>query len=822
MTKKRKSNPKKKTSPSPDSSPGLKKEALRNVCDPKTLGFKTTDELPRLTEVIGQPRAFRALELGTEISSPGFNIFALGLPGSGKTTLIREYLERKAEDDPVPDDWCYVNNFANSHEPKLLRLPAGRAVELRSDVRNLIDRCKAEISRVFESEEYTLARGRLTEELEKTQNEELEHLTKAAAKNNFMLAQSPMGFMLVPMVDGKPLSPEELSKISPEQRAEFEKIETELQGEVKKSVVKVQEKRKETHSKVKELDKNTALFAVEHLIEALRDSYVGLEPVVEYFDTLKDDIVANAGQFRQPEKEPAGPLGQTASPSVSERYDVNVLVDNTECKGAPVIVENHPSYHNLLGRIEHEVVLGATKTNFNLIRAGALHRANGGYLILPAREVMLNTYAWEGLERALREGCIRIVEMGTQLGLLSTATLEPEPIPLDVKIVLIGTPALYYLLRAYDEDFAKLFKVKAEFATLMDRTKETENEYALFVKAVVDDNELASFDRSAVARIIEFGSRLAEDQNKLSTRFGQVADLIREAAHWAKVKGDKTVSVAAIDRAIEEAIYRNNLIEERLQELVDQGLLLIETKGEAIGQVNALSVLQIGDYAFGRPTRVTATVHPGRDGVVDIEREAKLGGRAHTKGVLIIGGFLGSRYGQKQPLNLSSRLTFEQSYEGVEGDSASAAELFALLSAIAGIPLRQDRAMTGSVNQYGQIQPIGGVNEKIEGFFASCDSQGLSGSQGVIIPESNVSHLMLKLEVLEAVEAGKFHIWPISTVDEGLSLLTGREAGELQDDGSYLEGTFNHAVMARLEGFAESLRAASADTEENEEKAEKE
>jgi lon-related putative ATP-dependent protease len=759
------------------------------------------------------------LELGTEILSPGFNIFALGLPGSGKTTLIREYLERKAEDNPVPDDWCYVNNFANSHEPKLLRLPAGRAVELRSDVRNLIERCKAEISRVFESEEYTLARGRLTEELEKTQNEELEHLTKVSAKNNFMLAQSPMGFMLVPMVDGKPLSPEELSKVTPEQRADFEKLEAELQGEVKKSVAKVQDKRKETHGKVKELDKNIALFAVEHLIEALRGSYAGLEPVVEYFDTLKDDIVANAARFRQPEKEPSGPMGQTAGPSVSERYDVNVLVDNTECKGAPVIVENHPSYHNLLGRIEHEVVLGATKTNFNLIRAGALHRANGGYLILPAREVMLNPYAWEGLERALREQHVRIVEMGTQLGLLSTATLEPEPIPLDVKIVLIGTPALYYVLRAYDEDFAKLFKVKAEFATLMDRTKETEHEYALFVKAVVDDSELASFDRSAVARIIEHGSRLADDQNKLSTRFGQVADLIREAAHWAKVDGADTVSVASIDRAIEEAIYRNNLIEERLQELVDQGLLLIETKGEAIGQVNALSVLQIGDYAFGRPTRVTATVHPGRDGVVDIEREAKLGGRAHTKGVLIIGGFLGSRYGQKQPLNLSARLTFEQSYEGVEGDSASAAELFALLSAMAGVPLRQDRAMTGSVNQYGQIQPIGGVNEKIEGFFASCESQGLSGSQGVIIPESNVSHLMLKLEICEAVEAGKFHIWPISTVDEGLSLLTGREAGERQEDGSYPDGTFNHAVMTRLEGFAESLRVSSADTGENDEEA---
>jgi lon-related putative ATP-dependent protease len=487
-----------------------------------------------------------------------------------------------------------------------------------------------------------------------------------------------------------------------------------------------------------------------------------------------------------------------------QRFEVNVLVDNTHCEGAPVIVENHPSYHNLMGRIEHEVVLGATLTNFTLIRPGALHRANGGYLILPAREVLLNQYAWEGLQRALRDQALRIVELGTQLGLLSTATLEPEPMPLNVKVVLIGTPMLYYLLSEHDEDFAKLFKVKAEFATLMDRTKETEREYALFVKAVIDENDLLPFEHTAVARIIEYGSRLAESQNKLSTRFGSIADLIRESAHWAQNDGNEIVDAASVDRAIDESIYRSNLIEERLQDMVKEGSLLIDVSGEKVGQINALSVLEIGGYAFGRPTRITATVYPGKEGVVDIEREAKLGGPIHTKGVLIISGFLGSRYGQEQTLSLSSRITFEQSYDEVEGDSASAAELIAILSALADVPLRQDRAITGSVNQHGTIQVVGGINEKIEGFFDTCLQEGLSGSQGVIIPHGNQSHLMLKQRVVDAVAAGKFHIWPISTIDEGLRLLTGKDPGELLKDGSYPEGTVNLLILQRLEKFADS------------------
>jgi lon-related putative ATP-dependent protease len=796
-------------------------DTLHRACDPRSLGFKTTDELPELTDVIGQPRAFRAMELGTEVLGSGFNIFVLGLPGSGKTTLIRQYLERKASSEPVSDDWCYVNNFANPHEPKALKLPAGRGVELRKDIQSLLTVCKQEIIRVFESKEYNEELGRLKEVQEKRAEKELAKLTEQAAKYNFLLARTPFGFMLIPAVDGKPLKPTDLEELSSEQREKLKGLEDKLQDEVKSSLTRIRKGERETQDKIQELDARTALYAVGHLIDELKAKYKGLKQVISHLESVQEDMITNIDQLRSPESDSKSPLAQLAAPNLFQRYDINVIVDNSERDSAPVVVENHPSYQNIIGRIEHEVVMGASRTNFGMIQPGALHRANGGYLILPARDVLINTYAWEGLKRALREESIRIINLGAQLGLLSTVSLEPEPIPLDVKIVLIGTPMLFYLLRAYDEDFPKLFKVKAEFATIMDRTPETEHEYALFVKAVVDANQLPAFDSTAVAEIIEYGSRLAEDQGKLSTRFGEIADLIRESAYWSKKMEQAIVSGSAVEKAITESIYRSNLIEERLHEMVSNDTLLIDVTGEAVGQVNALSVLQMGDYAFGRPTRVTATVHPGQDGVVDIEREAKLGGRIHTKGVLIISGFLGARYGQKQQLNLSAALTFEQSYDDIEGDSASAAELFALLSAISEIPLRQDLAITGSVNQHGQIQAVGGINEKIEGFYKTCKVKGISGSQGVIIPKGNVPNLMLDDEIIKSVADGKFHIWPITTVDEGLALFTGREAGEIDGDGNYPEDSFNHEANERLAKFAEVVRAAagepSKNTNENEE-----
>lgn len=668
---------------------------LYRACDPNILGFNTTDELPDLQHVIGQPRAMRALQMGSEIPGAGYNIFVLGSPGSGRTTISREYLRRKALSEPAPDDWCFVYNFENPHQPKALRLKAGKGVELRIDVHELVMHCNQE-----------------------------------------------------------------------------------------------------------------TLLHLGPLIQPLKEKYHNSQDILDYLEALQADITLNADHFQAAQKElAASPFRQA---DWLRRYEVNLLIDNSKLHGAPVILENNPTLNNLLGYIEHEMITGTSHTDQSLIHPGALQRANGGYLILPARDILLNPNTWEGLKRALRDQEVRTVEMANQSGQVSTSILEPQPIPLTVKILLVGTPTLYYMLRAYDEDFSKLFKVRAEFASLMERNTMNETEYGLFVKSVVQENHLPSFDKTAVARIIEYSSRLADDQGKLSMRFGKIADLVREAAYWAETEKHPVILAPDVQRAIDEYTYRSNLIEERFQELIDQGTLRIDLQGKVIGQVNALSIFALGDYDFGRPSRVTAVTYPGKAGVVDIERQAKLGGALHTKGVLILSGYLNARYGQEQPLSLSASVTFEQTYEEVQGDSASAAELLALLSAIARAPLRQDRAVTGSVDQLGQLQAIGGVSEKIEGFYAACKAVGLSGEQGVIIPSANQRHLMLNAEVVKAVTAKRFHIWAVHDLDQALKLLTDLDPGERQADGSYPPGTFSQLVTTQLSEYSKALQATSS------------
>lgn len=784
----------------------LQASELRRLCEPSELGFASTSDLPDLREVIGQPRALRALELGSEVSGPGYNTFVIGYPGSGRTTLSKEYLIRKAAGESVPDDWCYVNNFENSRQPKALRLKAGSGIELRKDIQDLIERSQAAIVRTFESEEYTQERDRLRAELQKQQESEFIRLQKHVEKHNFIIVRTPFGFALVPAVEGKPLKTEEIESLSEERRQKLNQLQSRLEEEVEKTLVRLREAEKQTNQQLKELNERTALFSISPSIEELKDKYKGQPAVLDHLEAIQGDIAANAEQFRIKETEiPGVSPAQLVERDWSRRYDVNLLVDHSSTHGAPVIVENHPTFTNLLGRIEHEVAMGASRTDFSLIQPGALHLANGGYLILPARDLMINPYAWDGLKRALRDAKLRIIELANQLGLLSTITLEPEPIPLQLKVIMVGTPMLYYMLRAYDEDFAKLFKVRAEFGSSMDRTPQSERDYGLFVKSVVADNQLPPFDSTAVARIVDYSAWLTEDQNRLSTRFGKIADLVREAAYWAeKINSPEIVTGEDVKRAIEESIYRENLLEERTQDLIAGGTFMIDVSGSVTGQINALSVEVLGDYEFGRPSRVTASAYPGKGEVVDIERQADMGGPIHTKGVLILNGFLGERYGRERSLNLHANLTFEQSYEGVEGDSASTAELYALLSAITEIPLRQDRAVTGSINQHGRIQPVGGINAKIEGFFKTCEAIGLTGEQGVIIPESNLKNLMLNDKVVGAVESGQFHIWAIQDVNEGIYWLTGVEAGERQPDGTYPEGTFNHAVVKNLEAFGRS------------------
>ncbi len=791
----------------------LAPEALRRVCDPAGFNFETTAELPRLTEVLGQPRAVAALEFGAGIGSAGFNLFALGQPGSGKTTLIREYLERRAAAQPVPPDLCYVHNFADSRRPLELRLPPGQGLRLQQALAALVRELQDALPRAFDSQAYIEQRDQIVQTLEAQRRAELDRLEAHVGKFGFQLMKTPGGLLLVPVVNGAVITESEVEKLTDEQRAKLGQIRERLEEEVQAGVRQVRGLEKGAREALRALDTATAAGATRHLVDELRAAYQTVAPVLRYLDAVQADVVENADLFRKDrEKEtPSLPMAAMLQPEDSPfvRYEVNVLVDNRGLSGAPVVVESNPTYHNLVGRIEHRSLMwGGVATNFTQVKPGALHRANGGYLIIPARECLLNPYAWEGLKRALKDRVARIEELGTQLSLLSTITLEPEPVPLDLKVVLIGSPVIYYLLYAYDEDFQKLFKVKADFTTEMDRTADAEQAYALFVSTIAAQEGGRAFDRGAVARVVEYGSRCAGDQAKLTTRFGEIADLLREAAHRAGQRGDGSVTAADVRAAEAARRFRGNLAEAHLQEAMTRGTILIETTGAAVGRVNGLAVLGLADYAFGHPARITATVGPGQRGVVSIEREVALSGPIHGKGVLILSGYLLAQYGAAAPLSLTASLVFEQSYGLVEGDSASLAELCALLSALAGRPLRQDVAVTGSVNQYGQVQAVGGVTEKVEGFFEACLKRGLTGAQGVLIPAGNQPHLMLRDEVVAAARGGQFHLWAVATVDEALRLMTGQPAGEHNQRGAYPRGSLHRAVAERLAAFTRALKAA--------------
>ena len=788
---------------------------LRRVCNPATLGFETTEDLPVLSEVLGQPRAVAALAFGASISSQGFNLFALGQPGSGKTTLIREYLQHRAESEGAPADLCYVYNFANPRCPLPLLLPPGRGSQLKQDIDAFVDELKTDIPKAFETEEYTNHRNKVMQELETGRRQIIVQIEHRAAKAGFQLLKGPGSLLLVPVVEGKPLGDEDVAKLQPEQQAHIAEAHEQLQHEIEERLVAIRELEKGARDALRALDGETAAYATRHVLEDLRVRYRDQPAVLQYLDAMQSDITANADDFRRSKESEPVPAPLAALLPANEkplvRYQVNVLVSNEEQKGAPVVVESNPTYHNLTGRIEHQATFAGVMTDHTMIKAGALHRANGGYLIIPARECLLNPFAWEGLKRALKDGVAKIEELGAQLSLMSTVTLDPQPVPLSAKVVLIGSPMLYYLLYAYDEDFQKLFKIKADFTTRMARDGDSERAYARFVNTIARLEKSAPFDASAVARIIEFGSRSLEEQDQLSTRFGEIADLVREAAHRARQSSHPIVTAADVRAAEEARRYRNNLMEERLQESVVKGTVLIETSGSAVGRINGLSVLGIADYAFGHPARLSATVAPGRRGVVSIDREVELSGPIHGKGVLILGGYLLQKYGQAGPLSLSASLVFEQSYGMVEGDSATMAELCVLISAASGAPVRQDIAVTGSVNQHGQVQAVGGVNQKIEGFFDICRTRGLTGSQGVILPAANQGNLMLRDDVAEAVAAGKFHIWVAREVDEALELLTGMAPGEVTTDGVYPEGTVHRLVADRLACYAAELRAAGAE-----------
>lgn len=789
----------------------LKPDQLFRRTDPALFAFQSTAELAPLHRVIGQDRAVSAIDFGVEMPGDGYNIFAVGPVGSGRTTAVRQFLNQRAAQRPAPPEWCYVYNFADARAPKAISVPPGRAADLRNQMARLVERLRTEIPRTFEGQPYEARRRELLLQLQQRQQLLYEELERYLNERNFALIRSPAGLAIAPMLNGEVLTAEAYQKLDPEIKKKYESFRPELQEQFDRAMREARELDREGRRALESINGEIAGFVVDNLIAEITEAFADCDKVLAYLAEVRQDVVANVERFITREEEPM-PLpipGRDSNERWFRRYEVNVLTSVPDCSCAPVIVEDNPTYHRLVGRIEHRAEFGTMITDFTQIRSGSLHAANGGYLVLDARQVLANQLSWEALKRALRNHEIKIEEMAQFYGLVAASTLEPEPIPLDVKVVLIGDPQLYQLLALYDDDLHELFKVKAEFITMIERTEESIHDYARFAGELCTRENLRHLAPSGVARLIDEASRLVSDQGRVTTRFSVVADIVREASFWAGRAGHDLVTDQDVIHAVETRRKLLDYAAQRYREEITEGTVLIDTDGAVVGQINGLSVVQTADFAFGIPSRVTARTYLGRAGVVSIDREVKMTGPIHDKGQLILSAYLASRFAQRNSLSLAATLTFEQSYGGIEGDSASSTELYALLSSLADTPIRQDLAVTGSVNQFGQVQAIGGVNAKIEGFYDLCHKRGLTGQQGVLIPASNVRHLMLRDDVVEAVAAGQFHIYAVSTVEQGIELLTGVPAGEADAEGHYPEGTIYHAVQRKLDAYREALKAES-------------
>jgi lon-related putative ATP-dependent protease len=782
---------------------------LYRRCDPAELPFALCSELAEAPGLIGQERAVEALNFALRIRGKGYNVYALGAAGSGRHLMVEDLLRQRAAGEPAPSDWCYVNNFADPQQPCRLELPAGKGAALGAAMKRLVEELRAALPAAFERDEYRARRAAVEQQFKQQSEAAFGVLQQRAESRNIALMRTPMGLALAPTEGGKVLTPDLFSQLPAAERDRIQHEIAAIQQDLEATMRDVPLWERAHRDAVQALNRETTGLAIVHFIDELRQGYRDLPEIVRYLDAAERDIKENVDDFLAPTAPEAGagapapvPAGRDSEDARFRRYQVNVFVDNGGQQGAPVVYEDNPTHQTLVGRVEHLARFGALVTDFNLLVAGALHRANGGYLVLDAQKLLAGNFAWAALKRTLDSGLIRLESLEQLLSMASTVSLQPEPIPLSVKVVLVGPPALYYLLSANDEDFAELFKIAADFDDRVARTPETTLLYARLICAMTRREKLRPLDRDAVARIIEQAARLAGDADQLSASLRTFLDLLRESDQFAADAGKDVVGAAEVEAAIAAQIRRGDRVYRRLLEEIAHKTIRIETAGEAVGQVNGLSVISLGNLAFGTPSRITAQVRLGRGEVVDIEREVALGGPIHSKGVLILAGFVGGRFGQSRPLSLNASLVFEQSYGGVEGDSASAAELFALLSALAEAPVKQSFAVTGSVDQRGQIQAIGGVNEKIEGFFDSCRLTGFSGHQGVIIPASNVRHLMLRRDVVAAAAAGSFAIYPIDTVDQGLELLTGIAAGQPDADGNYPTGSLNQRVASRLDAFA--------------------
>lgn len=792
---------------------------LRHMCDPAEFPFQTTAGLAPNDEVIGQARAVKAIEFGLSISNHGYNLFVSGVPGTGKNSIVKSIVKRLSIERPVPDDWCYINNFKDPDRPQAIKLPPGKGIEFRSDMEKFIEFMQSEIPKVFESKEYEEQKARIVQDMEKAKEVLFADAARHALELGFQLSITRTGIVKVPMWKGKPLTPQELETLSPEQRYEMEEHEKKVDAEIRDFLSKARLLDKQAHEKIHELNRHIAHFSMGHHLDDLKEKYSVNPRIPEFLAQVEEDILGHLREFLGQTQEMPFQIEGMDKGSFLEHYKVNLIVDNSGTKGGPVIEEVHPSYNNLVGRIERKARFGAFFTNFTMIRSGSVLQANGGYLLLNAIDVLRSPFSWDALKRTIKRHEVKVEDV-TELYGFATGGIKPEPIPVSLKIIMLGSPWLYYLLYNYDEDFREIFKVKSDFDTQTPNTSDEKMRYANFVGTLAKNDGLLPFDRRAVAGIVEYAVRLAQKKSKLSLRFSELSDLVREASYWAQGKGSDLVTDEHVDKALDEKIYRSNLIDERIQELFTDGTLMVDLSGSVVAQVNGLSVYEIGDFSFGKPSRITSRVYLGKAGVIDIEREAKLSGRIYNKGVMILSGYLGGTFAQDKTLSVSATLAFEQSYGDIEGDSASAAELIALISGIAEVPVKQNLAITGSVNQKGEIQPIGGVNEKIEGFYDVCRNRGLTGDQGVIIPQINVKNLMLKKDVVEAVRDNKFRIYAVKTVNEALEILTDTPAGERKDDGTWPEGTVNFLVDKRLKEMSKKMKVDDKGQEKEKEKKE--
>jgi lon-related putative ATP-dependent protease len=785
----------------------LQSDRLRVSIDDMVPGIQTSADLKPVEGIIGQDRAVRALEFGLDNKAQGFNIYVSGTAGTGKLSAVHHFLATLARNGDEPYDWCYVNNFQDAYYPSSLQLPKGRANGLKNDMGTFVKEARQSLIRVFESDEYAQQRDDIMGAVDDKRQAIFKKVTDRAEQEGFTIKQSMLGILALPVIDGKIVDEESFDKLAPEQKKDLGRKKKEIQDELNTMISRLRELERVANNEIQELEHEVAVFAIDPLVAELRSKYSGLDQVIKYFDDVRQDIIDHLFEFLKIKSTEATPVAGMSIPERKvDNYAVNILVDNSGADGVPLVVEQNPTYTNLFGKVEKESVMGTMYTDFTLIRSGSIHQANGGFLIIPVEEILRNLFSYESLKRALKTRQIEIEEPAEKLGFMTSKSLKPSSIPMDVQVILVGEPLIYYLLYQYDKDFRELFKVKADFDVNMELNEDNLTDFYRLLAKLCHTEPLLPFDRSGLIKMGEYSIRLAGAQDKLSTRFGEISDMVKESGFYATQRGSDHIAGEDVKKAVDERIYRSNLLQQKINEMIDEGSIFIDIDGERTGQINGLAVLQIGDTMFGKPNRITAVTSVGHKGILDIEREAELGGAIHTKGVLILNGYLSRMFGRNRPLSLTASIVFEQSYGEVDGDSASSTELYALLSSLSGIPVRQGIAVTGSVNQNGEVQPVGGINEKIEGFFEVCRIKGLSGKQGVMIPAANVRNLMLNEEVAEAVDDGKFHIWPVTTIDEGIEVLTGVKGGKRLDDGTFEKGSINYLVDQQFEMIAEKLK----------------